>query len=39
WPVLGEVLSPAQMLGGLLVIGGMTYANMRRRRPLPPVEG
>jgi drug/metabolite transporter (DMT)-like permease len=39
WPVLGEVLSPVQMLGGLMVIGGMTYANMRRRRPVPPVEG
>jgi drug/metabolite transporter (DMT)-like permease len=39
WPVLGEVLTPGQALGGLLVLGGMTYANMRRRRAVTPVEG
>jgi drug/metabolite transporter (DMT)-like permease len=39
WPVLGEVLTPVQALGGLLVIGGMTYANMRRRRAVAPMEG
>lgn len=39
WPVLGEVLSPAQALGGVLVLGGMTFANSRRKREVLPVEG
>jgi drug/metabolite transporter (DMT)-like permease len=39
WPVLGEVLTPEQALGGVLVIGGMTYANTRRRRAVAPMEG
>jgi drug/metabolite transporter (DMT)-like permease len=39
WPVLGEVLTPVQGVGGLLVLGGMTLANWRRRRVPTPVEG
>ena len=39
WPVLGEVLSPVQWVGGVFVLGGMTLANSRRRREVLPVEG
>lgn len=39
WPILGEVLSPIQMVGGILVLSGMTLANSRRRREVLPVEG
>lgn len=39
WPVLGEVLTPMQAVGGVLVLGGMTYANRRRAREVAPLEG
>lgn len=39
WPVLGEVLTPLQAAGGLLILGGMTVANSRRKRQVVPVEG
>ncbi|MFP4012145.1 MAG: DMT family transporter [Spirochaetaceae bacterium] len=39
WPVLGEVLTPVQAVGGALVLMGMTYANRRRRPAVAPLEG
>ena len=36
WLVLGETPRPLELLGGALVIGGVLWASLRRRRPSDP---
>ena len=37
WLVLGEALSPVQLLGGAVVLTGIVLAETARSTPVPPV--
>lgn len=37
WALLGEAIGPVQLLGGVLILGGIVLVRLERRTPAPPV--